>query len=38
MSAIQLVSTELEKSGWESEELLNKAQILMNQGMSHVAA
>ncbi|KAI2834777.1 hypothetical protein CBS147343_10863 [Aspergillus niger] len=37
MSAIQLVSTELEKSGWESEELLNKAQILMNQELAWLA-
>ncbi|RAK93126.1 hypothetical protein BO79DRAFT_137540 [Aspergillus costaricaensis CBS 115574] len=33
MPALQLLSTELEKSGWENETLLNKIQTLMNQGL-----
>ncbi|GLA60559.1 hypothetical protein AtubIFM55763_001592 [Aspergillus tubingensis] len=31
MPALQLLSTELENSGWENETLLNKIQTLMNQ-------
>ncbi|OJJ76328.1 hypothetical protein ASPBRDRAFT_51956 [Aspergillus brasiliensis CBS 101740] len=37
MHAIQLVSTELENCGWESEELLNKIQTLMNQELAWLA-
>ncbi|GLB06798.1 hypothetical protein AtubIFM57258_002115 [Aspergillus tubingensis] len=33
MPALQLLSTELENSGWENETLLNKLQTLMNQGL-----
>ncbi|GAQ34684.1 uncharacterized protein AtWU_05979 [Aspergillus tubingensis] len=33
MPALQLLSTELENSGWENETLLNKIQTLMNQGL-----
>ncbi|GLA91221.1 hypothetical protein AtubIFM61612_005553 [Aspergillus tubingensis] len=33
MPALQLLSTELENSGWKNETLLNKIQTLMNQGL-----